>query len=184
MNIKTIRIFLTALGVLFLVAGSAFAAEVALTSVGQSPDGTMVKVIMKKIAIPVDYDKLMEAGTLGDQKVLVAVVGGSSKGLGAAGVDKEQEKARALALMDAAKAKGMKILVMHVGGEGRRGQLSDMFIEAVTPRADTIILVEGANQDGIFDRLAGEGVQILTAETVKKTADPLKEVLASWGVGQ
>ncbi|HOO63942.1 MAG TPA: DUF6305 family protein, partial [Synergistaceae bacterium] len=71
-----------------------------------------------------------------------------------------------------------------VGGEGRRGQLSDMFIEAVTPRADTIILVEGANQDGIFDRLAGEGVQILTAETVKKTADPLKEVLASWGVGQ
>ncbi len=184
MFMRKARIFAATLGVLFLLAGSALAAEVALTSVGQSPDGTMVKVIMNKIKVPVDYDKLMEAASLGDQKVLIAVVGGSSKGLGAAGVDKEQEKARAVTLLDAAKAKGIKILVMHVGGEGRRGQLSDMFIEAVTPKGDAIILVEGADKDGIFTRLAGEGVQILTAETVKKTADPLKEVLASWGVGQ
>jgi hypothetical protein len=184
MNSRKARIFLGAFLALFLLAGTAFAAEVALTSVGQSPDGTMVQVIMKRLKISMEYDKLMEPEALTDQKVLIAVVGGSSKGLGAAGIDKDQEQARAMALLDAAKSKGMKILVMHVGGEGRRGQLSDMFIQAVTPKGDAIILVEGADNDGIFTNLAGEGVTIYTAESVKKTEEPLKMVLASWGVGQ
>lgn len=184
MNSKKTRIALGVLVALFVLAGTAFAAEVALTSVGQSPDGTMVQVVMKRLKISMEYDKLMEPAALTDQKVLIAVVGGSSKGLGAAGIDKDQELARAMALLEAAKAKGMKILVMHVGGEGRRGQLSDLFIEAVTPKGDAIILVQGADHDGIFTNLAGEGVEIYTAESVKKTTDPLKEVLASWGVGQ
>jgi hypothetical protein len=184
MQSQKTRIILGTLAALLLLAGSAFAAEVALTSVGQSPDGTMVQVVMKRLKISMEYDKLMEPGALTDEKVLIAVVGGSSKGLGAAGIDKDQELVRALALLDAAKAKGMKILVMHVGGEGRRGQLSDLFIEAVTPRGDAIILVQGADNDGIFTNLAGEGVEIYTAESVKKTTDPLKEVLTSWGVGQ
>ncbi len=184
MKNRMMRVVLALCMVLVLGVGWAFAAEVALTSVGQSPDGTMIKVIMKKIKIPVDYDKMMTPDALGEQKVLIAVVGGSSKGLGAAGVDKDEEKTRAQKLVTAAREKGMKILVMHVGGKGRRGKLSDMFIEAVTPMADKLILVEGGNFDDIFTNLAGEGVEILSASSVKKTADPLKKVLSGWGVGK
>ena len=113
----------------------------------------------------------------------MAVVGGSSKGLGAAGIDKEQEIDRVKGLLDAAKSSGMKILVMHVGGEGRRGALSDAFIEVAVPYADALIVVDGGNEDGLFDRLAGgKGLKPLTAPNVSGTAEPLKSVLSGWGV--
>jgi hypothetical protein len=45
---------------------------------------------------------------------------------GEAGIDKDAEIARMKAVTDAAKATGMKVLVMHIGGKGRRGTLTDM----------------------------------------------------------
>ena len=114
---------------------------------------------------------------------LVAVVGGSSKGLGAAGIDKDQEIERVTGLFQAAKQKGMKLLIMHIGGEGRRGTLSDAFIEAAAPHADRLIVVDGGNNDKIFDRLVeGKNVKILTAPNVNGTAEPLKATLSEWGV--
>jgi hypothetical protein len=167
----------------FSVQGEAFAADVALTSVGQSPDAMMVRVVLRNMGIDHDYDSLMKPEDLSDQKVLVAVVGGSSKGLGAAGIDKEQEKDRAMELIETARQKGMKILVMHVGGAGRRGQLSDLFIEAVAPLSDALIVVEGGNEDGLFYRLIeGKDIPMHGADSVKGTNIPLEKVLTGWGV--
>ncbi|MBP5211255.1 MAG: hypothetical protein J6Z30_00210, partial [Pyramidobacter sp.] len=141
---KTKKILL-ALLLAALTASAACAADVALTSIGQGPDAMMIKVIMRSLKSTPDYEPLMKPESLTNQKVLVAVVGGSSKGLGAAGIDKEQEVVRTKALLDAAVAKGMKVLIMHVGGEGRRGTLSDLFIDAAAPYADDMIIVDGGN---------------------------------------
>ena len=162
---------------------AALAADLALTSVGQSPDAMMVRVVLKGMGAEADYLPLMKPEELGGYKALVAVVGGSSKGLGAAGIDKDGEVARAGALLEKARAEGKKILVMHVGGEGRRGTLSDLFIEAVAPFADSMIVVEGGDGDGIFTRIAEPAkTPVLSAPNVKGTAEPMKTVLTEWGV--
>lgn len=175
--------FVAAAAMVLLLAGAAWCADVALTSVGQSPDATMVKVVLKKLKVENDHDNLFTPEKLAGQKVLLAVVGGSSKGLGAAGIDKDQEKARAVGLIEAAKEKGMKVLVLHVGGAGRRGQLTDMFIEAVVPLADALIVVKGGNDDGLFGRLIeGKNVPFTEVPTVRDTEGPLGEFLKQWGV--
>jgi hypothetical protein len=180
-NRKMITGLLTVLMIFF--AGAAWASDIALTSIGQSPDSMMVKVVLKKLGVTPDTDNLMTADKAEGYKMIIAVVGGSSKGLGAAGIDKDQENERARALLETATEKGVKILIMHVGGEGRRGTLSDAFITTAVPFADELILVEGANQDGLFDTLLeGKDVQIRTVPNVRSTSEPLKEVLSGWGV--
>lgn len=186
------KIFLCALATLLFLSGggmlpamvsSAAASEVVLTSVGQSPDATMIRVVLRKMKINAENQPLLRPDGLGGEKILVAVVGGSSKGLGAAGIDKDQEIERVTGLFQAAKQKGMKLLVMHIGGEGRRGTLSDAFIEAAAPHADRLIIVDGGNNDKIFDRLVErKNVKILTAPNVNGTAEPLKATLSEWGV--
>ena len=71
--------------------------------------------------------------------IVIAVVGGSSKGLGAAGISKEEEKVRGKTLLQEAKRRGIKVLVMHIGGDRRRGELTDAFIKAVAGLADRLI---------------------------------------------
>jgi hypothetical protein len=130
-----------------------------------------------------DTDNLLTAEKLEGHKILIAVVGGSSKGLGAAGIDKEHEIHRGEELFRKARDGKMNILVMHVGGEGRRGKLSDAFINTAVPYADKLILVEGANEDGLFDTLVkGKDTEIKTVPNVRATSGPLKEVLSGWGV--
>ena len=176
------KIILTGIALLLLFAGAAFAADIVLTSVGQSPDSMMVRVVLRKVKIDAENVPLLKAEDLKDQKVLIAVVGGSSKGLGAAGINKDQEIERVTALLKTAGEKRIKILVMHIGGEGRRGTLSDAFIEAAAPWGERFIIVDGGNSDGIFDRLKkSPDVKILTAPTVTETSDPLKSTLSEWG---
>lgn len=167
---------------MFCLAGTAAAAEIALMSVGQSPDAMMVQVILKKMKVAADYNALMQPEDLKDQKVLIAVVGGSSKGLGAAGINKEDEMKRAEKVFEAAKAKGMKVLVMHVGGEGRRGELSDFFVKGGVPFGDKLIVVKGGNNDGIVEQLKAADATVETVEKIQATQEPMAEILKGWGV--
>jgi hypothetical protein len=145
----------------------------------------MVRVLTKKLSIETDYDALMESGALGaDLKVLIAVIGGSSKGLGAAGIDKEEESARAVALIEAARQKNIKVLVMHVGGEGRRGELTDLFIRAVTPLGDRLIVVKSGNADNIFGTIKAPDAALIEAENIQAAAVPLGEALKEWGAAK
>jgi hypothetical protein len=167
---------------LCLIADEAAAADIALTSVGQSPDAVMVRVLLKKLKLESDYNAAMTADGLKDAKVLVAVVGGSSKGLGAAGIDKAQELKRGLDLVNAAKSKGVKVAVMHVGGDGRRGELSDIFIEGIVPLAESLIVVKGGNEDGIFSRLKPSSVELSEPVSIQASGGALEAVLRGWGV--
>ena len=62
--------------------------------------------------------------------------------------------------MDAVVAKAeeadMTIIVAHIGGSSRRGELSDGFISAVSPKADYLLVVAGGDDDGLFTQIASE----------------------------
>jgi len=152
----TVLVFLT----IHLALGFCFAteepAEVLLTSVGQSPDARMIDVLGKKYQLKMDYQQLAQPDIVKNYKIVVIVVGGSSKGLGAAGIDKEQELERAAALIKEIKERKIKLLAMHIGGDARRGILSDLFLDAVIPYGDHIMIVESANMDNYFTLISKE----------------------------
>lgn len=150
---------------------TAFADKPALlTSIGQSADLEMVKVLLTRARVPFATDPLVLAAALpGNARTLVLVVGGSSKGLGAAGISADVEMERARALIKRARELDMKIITVHVGGEARRGTLSDVFIELSVPAADYALVVSDADKDGLFTRLAA-GAKIALTKVDKITA--------------
>ena len=164
-------------------SGVTLAADVVLTPFGQSPDAMMVKVVLKKLGVDSRLEKILQADGLQGEKVLITVVAGSSKGLGEAGIDKDAEVVRMKELAKAARAAGMKVLVMHIGGKGRRGTLTDIFITEAVPMADKLIVVEGGDYDGLFTGLVeSTGLEVMLASSVRGTTEPLQQVLTEWGV--
>jgi len=143
-----------------------------LTSIGQSADVQMVKTLLTRADIKFDFNSIVEADGISG-KTLVLAVGGSSKGLGAAGIKAEDELVRAAEIVKKAKEQNMVIISVHVGGEARRGELSDKFINEVVPYSDYIIVVKDGNKDGFFEKLA-KGVPMDTVEKITAVVDPLK----------
>ena len=135
------------------VAGltEAFAeSPILVTSGGQSADYQMIGTVMGKLGMDYEINNLATSADLGDAKTLIVVVGGSSKGLGAAGIDADGEPARLEELMAGAKDAGLSIIAMHTGGEARRGDLSDKFITPVFEKADYAIVVSAGDEDGLM----------------------------------
>lgn len=148
-----------------------------LTSSGQSADIEMVKVLMDRAKLPYKMDAKISAPALAGSgaKSLVVVLGGSSKGLGAAGISAQAEIERTNALIAEAKKQGMKIIGLHVGGRGRRGEMSDKFLAGAVPACDYVIVVGEANHDGLFDKLTGNKVTLDTVEKLSKLGEPLSK---------
>ena len=124
---------------------------VILTSVGQSADVDIVNTLCSKAGIDLEKNNSITADDLpADCKTLILAVGGSSKGLGAAGIDADQELERTSALLEKAKSQGTKIVAMHTGGSARRGTLSDSFIVPAFEAADVAVVVSEGDQDGLM----------------------------------
>lgn len=148
---------------------------VLLTSVGQSADVDMVKVLMEKAELTPEMNKLATKDDLGDNKTLVLAIGGSSKGLGAAGIDANQELERVAELVSAAKDSGMTIIALHVGGEARRGDLSDKFVAPSFEKADYAIVVADGDKDGMMAGLASsKGIPMDVVASMADAVTPLK----------
>ncbi len=146
-----------------------------LTSVGQSADVEMVKVMMDKGGLSPETNSLATEADLGDSKTLVLAIGGSSKGLGAAGIDANQELERVNKLIAAADEKGMTIIALHIGGEARRGDLSDKFVPPSFEKADYAIVVADGNKDGLMSDLASKaGIPMDEVTTMADVVEPLK----------
>lgn len=126
-----------------------------LTSVGQSSDIVVVKALLNtQLKMDFEVAPVAQAQDLDGMKSLVIVVGASTKGLGAAGLDMPKELARGRALIKAARDRKIPILAVHTGGEARRGPTSNEVIDLVVPEADHVIVVASGNKDQKFQALA------------------------------
>jgi hypothetical protein len=135
----------------------------------------MVKVLMTRAKIQFKADAQIQAGGLGSgDKTLILVVGGSSKGLGAAGISVEDEMKRSQELVKKARDLGLKIIAVHVGGEARRGTLSDGFIKFAVPAADYVIIVSDADKDSLFTNLTRDAkIPIKKVDKISEAGAPL-----------
>ena len=148
-----------------------------LTSAGQSADIEMVRVMMEKNEIRVITRALATPEDLEGCKTLMLAIGGSSKGLGAAGIDADQELERVKELLAAAEEKGIVILAVHIGGEARRGALSDVFITPCFEVADYSLVVEAGDKDGLMSGLAADkGIPYVSVANMSDAIAPLKDV--------
>lgn len=125
-----------------------------IVSIGQSADAQMVKALAERNGLKYKYEVAAKANALGDAKTLIMVVGGSSKGMGAAGVNLAQEEEREKALLAAAKEKKVKVIAVHVGGAARRGELTDRFIPLLKD-VDYFIVVADGDKDKAFTKATG-----------------------------
>ena len=147
-----------------------------VTGVGQSADIEMVKVLLNRGKVVFKADPQAKAGALAaaGSKSLVLVIGGSSKGLGAAGISAEVDIERAKGLVAEARKLGLKIIGLHVGGEGRRGQMSDKFITGAVPLCDYVIVVATGNKDGLFNQLCAKGkIPLDSVDKIANAGAPL-----------
>ena len=148
-----------------------------LTTAGQSADLNMAKVILDRSKVSLKLAPLAGSDDLKDVGSLIIVIGGSTKGLGAAGINADKEMARVEQLMAKAAAQKIPIIGMHIGGKARRGELSDKFVELVAPKSSFLIVVKEGDNDGAFSRIIAN--QKINARIVEKLADlqePIKTI--------
>lgn len=144
-----------------------------ITSVGQSADAQMVKALAERNGLKYEYDVAAKSDRLANVKTLVMVIGGSSKGLGAAGVNQAQESQRAKNLIAAAKEKGIQIIAMHVGGAGRRGELTDNYIPLLADANYAIIVADG-DKDGAFTKIFSGKIPVDKPANINEVGKYLK----------
>lgn len=130
-----------------------------VTTCGQSPGATMMKMIATTAGVTADADNALSADTFeaGDYKTLVVTTGTSGKGMGAAGTDVDDEIERCTALIEKAREAGLTIVCAHIEGMARRTDNSDQAsIDAIIAQADMIVAIEDSDSDGLFTNYAAE----------------------------
>jgi hypothetical protein len=165
---------------------------VLITSCGQSPGPTMLKVIfirlklefepkayeVKSLATAEDLKAGLADGT--PYKSLIIVMGASLKGMGAAGISIDDELARTKELIKEARRQGITIIGAHIEGMKRRAQgaavgdnTDELSIDAVAPNSDLLIIKKEGNADDRFTVIAKE--KNIPMIEVEKTLDLIAE---------
>lgn len=158
------------------ITSGSCATPAVLTSIGQSADVEIVGTLCNKAGVEVELNNTITADELSaDCKTLLLAVGGSSKGLGAAGIDADQELARTEDLLSKADELGITVVALHTGGSARRGTLSDSFISPAFAAADIAIVVSEGDGDGLMSGiLAGNSTPSAYVEQVADCIETLK----------
>lgn len=147
-----------------------------ITSAGQSADVQMASVLAKRAGLDSILKKTATPKDLEGVKTLTVVLGASLKGLGAAGIDVEEEKERVKELITAAQKKGIPLLSLHLGGEARRGQLTDQLVSEFLPLSQMAIIVKSGNSDGFFSKICEENnIPLIEVEKTIDVVAPLRE---------
>lgn len=151
---------------------------VAITSCGQSPDAYTMSLLSKRAKLEHTFDNVLKADAIKNYKTVVVVMGGSAKGLGEAGIDEKGELARVSQLLTRAKALGVTVVAVHLGGESRRGKLSDKFIDPVVAKADYVLITEDGNKDGAFTKMTkARSVPLRVVQKVAEVGPALKALV-------
>ena len=137
---------------------------VLVTSCGQSIGPTTIKVVLQRLKLAYEIDPLATPETLQAKakagtpyKSLIITMGASLKGMGAAGIEIDDELARATALIAEAKKQGIKVIGAHIEGMKRRSQgaaagdtTDEQSIDAVAPHSAILLVLKDGNSDGRF----------------------------------
>ena len=151
--------------------------KVYLTSIGQSDFDVVGNLIDKTSREDVVKNNLLKAKDVTAGSVVFLVTGSSNKGLGSAGTDINSENVRAEEFAAAATEGKFTLVVVHVGGEQRRGAQADPIIRTVTPAAKLVMVVETGNADGLFTTLAGSSIPCYSYSRSTKMVDSFKAIL-------
>jgi len=155
-----------------------FEKPILLTSAGQSADVTIASTLLKKAQIESTVKSLAQPADLAGIRTLVIVAGYSSKGLGAAGISRDEEMARVKALLAAAAKAGVRVLTMHLGGAARRGNQSDDFNRVAAEAATYLLVVKGGNEDQFFGDIArSKKIPIDVVDKISSAVVPLQAVI-------
>jgi hypothetical protein len=148
-----------------------------LTSAGQSADVQILKTLFDRSKVAAKTLPLAKPADLDGVKTLVVAVGGSSKGLGAAGIDAEKEKARVKSLLARARELKIPVLAMHIGGEAKRGDLSDGLFSLVAETAAQVVVVKDGDKDGFLGKAAAANkVPLHSVEKLAAVMEPIKTI--------
>ena len=148
-----------------------------ITSAGQSADVQIAGVLAKRAGLSAVLSKKANGEELESIKTVALVIGVSMKGLGAAGSDPDQEKTRVMSLIEAARGKNIPLLCFHLGGEARRGELTDQMIEAFIPQAQMVIVVKSGNKDGLFTQICtAKNIPLIEVEKTVDAQEPLQKI--------
>lgn len=153
---------------------------VLVTSAGQSADVSMAELLCKKAGVKTTVLPMATEKDLKGIKTLVIVAGFSSKGLGAAGVSREEEMQRVTTIIQSAQKNKIPILMMHIGGTARRGGQSDDFNTAAAEAADCMIVVKQGDEDKLFSTIASkQKTPLYLVDKMSAAVTPLKELFAT-----
>ena len=155
----------------FTPSSQKYEKPILISSAGQSADVTLASTLFKKIKTEAAAKPMAKEADLGGIKTLVIVPGFSSKGLGAAGISREQELDRVKSLISAAKKKNIKIVMLHIGGKARRGGQSDDFNKMVAEASSYMIVVKQGDEDQFFTKIAGQ--KKIPVKVIEKIADSI-----------
>jgi hypothetical protein len=169
---------------------STFESPAFVASVGQSAGAMQARVLADRAGLQFTFEARPAPEMLEGHKTLIVVLGASTKGLGAAGVDMDAEIAWATGLFEKARQLGMSIVAMHIEGGTRRGPSSDRVNSTFAPLVDHL-MVKGAppdqewaeaeeangNADGLFTKIAAEqGIPITYIARTLEAVDALRQL--------
>lgn len=142
-------------------------APVLLTSLGQSPDANTLSVLASRANLDADFETLANEQDVVAYKTVLITVGTSLKGFGSAGVNLDTEVARCGKLVKAAKENGVYIILVHIGGEGRRDNMTNLLLDELAPNADAFLVYDSGNKDEYFNKVAGSKPLVLVPRTIE-----------------
>jgi len=149
-----------------------------ITSFGQSQDANFIDLIGKRLKIERFFGQILYVKDVDwkKYKTFIYVIGGSGKGLGAAGLDLEDELKRCKAVLAEAKKQGLTLIAMHIGGADRRLANTTPFLD-FCKQANYMIVKEDGNQDGYFTKVSKDSsIPLRIVKTTLEVQDVLKEI--------
>lgn len=184
-NMKTLRFISPGVAFAVLALAASTRAEiklsasepVLLTSAGQSADVQILKTLLDRSKVTVKVLPLAKASDLEGAKTLVVAVGGSAKGLGAAGIDAPKETARLKALLARATELKIPVITMHIGGESKRGDLSDGLFALVVAVSSQVVILKDGDKDGFLSKTAvASKVPLENVDRLAGVIGPIKTI--------
>ena len=174
---------------------------VLITSCGQSSGANMIKVLFMRLKLqeePPAYEMnvfataedLKKANEDGSPfKSIIIVMGASLKGMGAAGIDIEDELERTSLLIKEAQAQRITIIGAHIEGMKRRAQgaspgdnTDELIIDAVAPESDLLLINKEGNEDSRFTIISEEkNIPMIQVEKNLELLEKLKELFSPEG---